>query len=127
MTDLEHTNQVNELGHDKEVEWSEKVGKFIDGPEIEEGLRIGEFCLEITLNRANLKWKPCGQDDYSVLSSQEILELVEKYDSGLLQIDNGQTFYGLHTLTIGEKLEPRKFVGIRAAGRFLMSYSEDHH
>ena len=90
VTDLEHTqSKLMSWEHDKEVvEWSEKIGSFIDGPEKEEGLKVGEFCLEITTNRANLRWKPNGQDDYLVLSSQDILELVEKYDQGLLQIDN---------------------------------------
>lgn len=90
VTDLEHTqSKLMSWEHDKEVvEWSEKIGSFIDGPEKEEGLKVGEFCLEITTNRANLRWKPYGQDDYLVLSSQDILELVEKYDQGLLQIDN---------------------------------------
>ena len=122
VTDLSHTqSKLMNWEHEKEVsEWSERIGQFIDGPGKEVDSRNGEFCLEITTNRANLKWKQEGEEDFSTLSTQEILGLVEKYDSGLLQMDSDSELLWASYLNFRGKAGTEEIrLESELAGRFL--------
>jgi len=122
VTDLSHTqSKLMNWEHEREVsEWSERIGQFIDGPGKEVDSRNGEFCLEITTNRANLKWKQEGEEDFSTLSTQEILGLVEKYDSGLLQMDSDSELLWASYLNFRGKAGTEEIrLESELAGRFL--------
>ena len=107
--------------HERKVsEWSERIGQFIDGPGKEVDSKDGEFCLEITTNRANLKWRQLGEEDFSTLSTQEILALVEKYDSGLLQMDSDSELLWASYLNFRGKAGNEEIrLESELAGRFL--------
>ncbi len=122
VTDLSHTqSKLMSWEHEREVsEWSERIGQFIDGPGKEVDSRDGEFCLEITTNRANLKWRQVGKEEYSTLSTQEILRLVEKYDSGLLQMDSESELLWASYLNFRGKAGNEEIrLESELAGRFL--------
>jgi len=122
VTDLSHTqSKLMSWEHEREVsEWSERIGQFIDGPGKEVDSRDGEFCLEITTNRANLKWRQVGSEEFSTLSTQEILGLVEKYDSGLLQMDSESELLWASYLNFRGKAGNEEIrLESELAGRFL--------
>ena len=122
VTDLSHTqSKLMNWEHEREVsEWSERIGQFIDGPGKEVDSRNGEFCLEITTNRANLKWKQEGEEEFSSLSTQEVLGLVEKYDLGLLQMDSDSELLWASYLNFRGKAGTEEIrLESELAGRFL--------
>ena len=94
VTDLEHTGSMLESWErEREVaEWSERIGRFASESAEPPVTASGDLRMLITTNEARLQWRDGEGESFVALDTPAILELVEKDDAGLLELDAGSDF-----------------------------------
>ena len=122
VTDLEHVrSKLMSWEYEREVaDWSERIGAFAGGKSPDAERTSGELRLEITTNEARLQWKGADEDSFVTLESSGILELIDKHDSGRLELDGDSDLLWASYLNYRGKAGTEDIrLELDLAGRFL--------